>query len=103
MKFRPLFITAVFVSFPLTAWAVPNPQAGEEIALQSCTSCHAPMTTQKPANAAPSFSEIAKQGKNKRGWTQAWMSNPHKMRAGINLTTQQAADVTAYLKLIPTG
>ena len=103
MKFRPFFITAIFVGFPLTAWAVPNPQAGEEIALQSCTSCHAPMTAQRPANGAPSLADIAKQDKGKTGWTQAWMSNPHRMRANVNLSKQQADDVVAYLKLLPAG
>src|SRR5205814_8689247 len=45
MKFRPL-LTAAILLVPINAWAIANPQSGEEIALQSCTMCHAPMASQ---------------------------------------------------------
>jgi mono/diheme cytochrome c family protein len=102
MKFRPLLTAAILLA-PLNAWAIPNPQAGEEIAVQSCTMCHAPMTAQGAKSAALSFSQLAEQNKGKQGWTQAWLSNPHMARAGVKLSKQQADDVVSYLKLIPTG
>ena len=102
MKFRPL-LTAAILLMPLNAWAIPNPQSGEEIALQSCTTCHAPMTAKGAKSASLPFSQLAEQNKGKQAWTQAWLNNPHKAKAGINLSKQQADDVVAYLKLIPTG
>jgi mono/diheme cytochrome c family protein len=102
MKFRPLLTAAILLT-PLNAWAIANPQAGEETALQSCTMCHAPMSAQGAKSAALPFSELAEQNKGKQGWTQAWLNNPHKAKAGIKLSKQQADDVVAYLKLIPAG
>ena len=102
MKFRTL-LTAAIVLTPLNAWAITNPQAGEEIALQSCTMCHASMATQGTKSAALPFSQLAEQNKGKQSWTQTWLSNPHMARAGVKLSKQQADDVVAYLKLIPTG
>jgi mono/diheme cytochrome c family protein len=102
MKFRTLLTAAILLT-PLNAWAIANPQAGEEIALQSCTMCHAPMATQGAKSAALSFSALAEQNKAKPGWTQAWMSNPHMARAGVKLSKDQADDVVAYLRLIPNG
>ena len=102
MKFRTLLTAAILLT-PLNAWAITNPQAGEEIALQSCTMCHAPMAPQGAKSAAAPFSQLAEQNKGKQGWTQAWRSKPHMAKAGVKLSKQQADDVVAYLKLIPAG
>jgi len=101
MKFRPL-LTAAILLVPINAWAIANPQSGEEIALQSCTMCHAPMASQAKSGAM-SFSQLAEENHGKPGWTEAWLRNPHMAKAGVKLSKQQADDVVAYLKIIPTG
>ena len=101
MKFRPILIAAILASVPASAWAVPNPQAGEELALQSCTMCHAPTAGQQAGKTAPSLSELAK--KHGQNWAQSWMSDPHHKMADLKLSRPQIADVVAYLKLIPTA
>ena len=96
MKFRALFFAAMLAGLPATAWAIGNPQAGQELVLNDCTSCHGPSAAGAHAS-APQLGDIARENKKYPDWMHAWMSAPHQAKFHMNLSRQQIDDVMAYL------
>jgi mono/diheme cytochrome c family protein len=103
MKFRRMILTAALVTFPIAAWANGNPKAGEELVMNSCTTCHASSATSEATDAAPPLSYIARDQKHNPDWIHAWLLRPHRAMSGIMLSRQQIDDVMAYLSTLPTG
>ena len=93
MKF-PALIIAAFVAAPASAWAIGNPQAGQELALNDCSSCHGPSAA-NAKGAAPQFGDFARDSKRHPDWMHGWMSETH--HAKLHMNRQQMDDVMAYL------
>ncbi len=79
-----------------------NTQAGRELALRSCASCHVVAAKQglpPIPNYGPSFFAIAKRPGVTAASLRAFLAKPHPMieMPDLNLTPAQIADVSAYL------
>jgi mono/diheme cytochrome c family protein len=96
MRFQALFIAAGLAAFPASAWAIGNPQAGQELVLNDCTSCHGPSGANVHAT-APQLGDIAKDHSKFPDWMHAWLSGAHHAKLHMNLSHQQLDDVMAYL------
>lgn len=103
MNFRQVILAAVLLNLPVAAWADGNPKAGEELVMNSCTTCHASSGTAAASDAAPPLSYIARDQKHHPDWIHAWLLRPHRAMSGIMLSRQQIDDVTAYLGTLPAG
>lgn len=78
-----------------------NPEAGKQLVLNSCTSCHAPMDSAHASDQAPPLSFLAHDNKSDPRWVRAWLMDPHPPMPNIMLSRQQVADVMAYLATLP--
>ncbi len=98
---------AVLFAVPLlagSAYAVSVPgdaEAGRQLVMNSCTSCHAPYGTTKASDQAPPLSFLAKDNKANPRWIHGWLMDPHPPMPGIMLSRKQVDDVMAYLSTLP--
>lgn len=77
----------------------PDPAAGREVAASLCRACHliTPADRGPVPDGVPSFVAIAsKPGQSERG-VRAALLGPHPVMPEPPITTQQAADVAAYI------
>jgi len=79
------------------AHAAGRPEAGETLALQWCSNCHAAAGAAVAKDGAPSFQVIAKRHAAERGWLRAWLAAPHAPMPDPGLSRQQIDDIDAYL------
>ena len=104
MHSKSFFILVAFVaSWPMAANAAGNPEAGRELVLNSCTSCHAANSATDANDAAPPLSFIARDTKRDPAWIHAWLMDPHPPAPNIMLSRQQVEDVVAYLRTLPSS
>lgn len=78
-----------------------NAEAGKQLVLNSCTTCHAPTGTNEASDQAPPLSFLARDNKSHPEWVHAWLMDPHPPMPEIMLSRQQVADVMAYLSTLP--
>ena len=75
-------------------------QAGRRFALDNCRPCHVVAGDQSSsvrfAN-APNFSAVANDPKTTAFELNMWLTNPHPIMPTLVLTTQESADVIAYI------
>lgn len=103
MKFQRVILAAVILNLPFAAWANGNPKAGQELVMNSCTTCHTAPASSQASDAAPPLSSIAHDQKHHPDWIHAWLLQPHRAMSGIMLSRQQIDDVMAFLGTLPTG
>ena len=84
------------------ATASGNAQAGRDLVMRSCISCHAPNETAKATDGAPPLSFIARDNKQRPAFIRGWLMDPHPPMPGIMLSRQQINDIIAYLESLPT-
>jgi cytochrome c len=102
MKLRSLVIAGVLATFALPAAAATgNADAGRQLVLRSCTSCHATNTTTAATDGAPPLSFVARDNKQNPAWIRGWLMDPHPPMPGIMLSRQQIDDIVAYLNSLP--
>ena len=102
MKLRFLVIAGVLASFALPAAAATgSADAGRQLVLRSCTSCHATNTTTAATDGAPPLSFVARDNKQRPAWVRGWLMDPHPPMPGIMLSRQQIDDIVAYLNSLP--
>ena len=103
MKSRFLIAAGVVLGFALPAAAATpgNADAGRQLVLRSCTSCHATDTTKAASDAAPPLSFVARDNKQNPAWIRGWLMDPHPPMPGIMLSRQQIDDIIAYLNSLP--
>ena len=102
MKLRFLVIAGVLATSALPAAAATgNADAGRQLVLRSCTSCHATNTTTAATDAAPPLSFVARDNKQNPAWIRGWLMDPHPPMPGIMLSRQQIDDIIAYLNTLP--
>jgi mono/diheme cytochrome c family protein len=91
------FITPAAYAATITGDA----NAGRNLVLASCTSCHAVTDTTATSDGAPPLSSIARDNKERPAWIHGWLMDPHPPMPGIVLSRQQINDVIAYLDSLP--
>jgi mono/diheme cytochrome c family protein len=80
---------------------VGNVEAGRQLVLNSCSTCHSTSNTNVASDAAPPLSFIARDNKQRPEWIRGWLMDPHPPMPGIMLSRQQINDVIAYLNSLP--
>ena len=91
-----------FITSPTYAATITgDANAGRNLVLLSCASCHAVTDTTKASDGAPPLSYIARDNKERPAWIHGWLMDPHPPMPGIMLSRQQINDVIAYLDSLP--
>jgi mono/diheme cytochrome c family protein len=106
MKLISLFLAGVVATFALPALAAApagNADAGRDLVMRSCISCHAQETSKAATDGAPPFSFVAKDNKQNPAWIRGWLMDPHPPMPGIMLSRKQIDDIIAYLNTLPTS
>jgi mono/diheme cytochrome c family protein len=93
-------IFAGCVSIALAA-APGNAEAGRQLVMRSCSSCHATETAKTASDNAPPFAAVAKTNRDNPAWIRGWLKNPHPPMPNISLSRQQIDDIVAYLSSLP--
>src|SRR6185503_10243872 len=78
-----------------------NPEAGRQLIMRSCSSCHATDAAQTATDGAPPLTVIAKDNRERPAWIRGWLMEPHPPMPSISLSRQQIEDVIAYLRTLP--
>jgi mono/diheme cytochrome c family protein len=96
-------VTAVMcISYATSAIAAAgNAEAGRQLAIRSCSSCHASEASKTATDGAPPFSAVAKTNKDNPAWIRGWLMNPHPPMPNISLSRQQIDNIVAYLSSLP--
>jgi mono/diheme cytochrome c family protein len=101
---RLRFIIVAFIGMSaIPAYAAGNADAGRDLVLRSCTSCHAPNGTTAATDQAPPLSFIARDTKRDPTWIHGWLMDPHPPMPSIMLSRQQVDDIIAYLNTLPSS
>ena len=82
--------------------AAANAEAGREIVLRSCSSCHALNMSNRATDGAPPLSFLAKDNKARPAWVHGWLMDPHPPMPTIVLNRVQIDNIIAYLNTLPT-
>jgi mono/diheme cytochrome c family protein len=96
-----LSATLLVIAVPAMAAQAGNADAGRQLVMRSCSSCHATGTATTAGDGAPPLSYIAKDNKERPAWIRGWLMDPHPPMPGIMLSRQQVADIIAYLNSLP--
>ena len=101
MSIRTLALAALLAGCAVPAIAA-DANAGRDLVLRSCTSCHATATTVRATDGAPPLSFIAKDNKERPAWIRGWLMDPHPPMPNITLSRAQIDNIIAYLSTLPT-
>ena len=94
-------VVLVAVAVPAAAQQViGNPDAGHELASKLCASCHIVGTERAGSDVAPPFVVIARDPQTTLTALHAWVGPGHPMLPNLALSSQQIADINAYLDLL---
>ena len=97
-----LAVTVVIAHAGLAHAASGNAEAGRQLAMRSCSSCHAIDAAKTATDNAPPFAVVAKANKERPAWIRGWLMSPHPPMPNISLSRQQIDDIVAYLGTVPT-
>jgi mono/diheme cytochrome c family protein len=84
------------VTWPAAA-ETGDPAAGHDLATKFCASCHIVGNEPTGSDVAPPFRTIAKDPSIKLTTLHGWRGPMHPILPNLALTTQQIADINAYL------
>jgi mono/diheme cytochrome c family protein len=101
MSIRSFILVAAVASYTLPALAA-DAEAGRQLVLKSCSSCHALNASSKATDGAPPLSFLAKDNKVRPAWVRGWLMDPHPPMPSIVLSRAQIDNVIAYLNTLPT-
>ena len=103
MKLLPLFgaIAVAISAVPALAAPAGDAEAGRDLVMHSCISCHAPEGTKAATDGAPPLSFVAKDNKKNPAWIRGWLMDPHPPMPGIMLSRKQIDDIIAFLNTLP--
>jgi mono/diheme cytochrome c family protein len=103
MDARPLALLAMLVgaapALAQSAGPAPDPEAGRAVAASLCRSCHLISHEDRGPvpDGVPSFVAIAARPGQTEDGVKAGLMAPHPIMPEPPITTQQAADVAAYI------
>ena len=103
MRLASLFVTVALgvIAAPVLAAPAGNAEAGRDLVMRSCISCHAPDASKAASDGAPPLSFVARDNKNNPAWIRGWLMDPHPPMPGIMLSRKQIDDIIAYLNTLP--
>ena len=103
MRLASLFITLALgvIAAPVLAAPAGNAEAGRDLVMRSCISCHAPDASKSASDGAPPLSFVARDNKTNPAWIRGWLMDPHPPMPGIMLSRKQIDDIIAYLNTLP--
>jgi mono/diheme cytochrome c family protein len=101
MRTLGLLALSVLIGYAPASYAAGNADAGRQLVVRSCSSCHATNVAATATDGAPPLSVIAKDNKERPAWIRGWLMEPHPPMPSISLSRQQIDDVIAYLGTIP--
>lgn len=93
-------ILCVVIQHAFAAAAPGDADAGEDLFVRSCSTCHAQNGTQNAADTAPPLSFMARDSKDRPAFIRGWLMDPHPPMPGIMLSRQQINDIIAYLNSV---
>ena len=101
-------LVATLIVLALTTPAAAQPQegdaaAGRELASQLCAGCHIVGTERAGSDAAPPFPSIARDPDITVSELHGWIGPAHPMLPNLALTSEQTADINAYLDSLRGG
>lgn len=103
MRITALLALAIGLGYSTLACAAAgNAEAGRQLVMRSCSSCHATEASTTATDNAPPFSAVAKTNKERPAWIRGWLMSPHPPMPSISLSRQQIDDIVAYLSSLPT-
>ena len=100
MSLTKLVIAFGLLCFAYPAYAAGNADAGRQLVMRSCTTCHAAAGTATATDGAPPLSFVARDNKQNPAWIRGWLMDPHPPMPGIMLSRQQIDNVIAYLNAL---
>jgi cytochrome c len=103
MSMRSLVLAALLIGSAVPALAAANANAGRDLVLRSCTSCHATNSTRTATDTAPPLSFLAKDNKARPAWVRGWLMDPHPPMPTLMLNRAQIDNIIAYLNTLPTN
>lgn len=104
MRFTMLIVITALIGHAVAAHAASgNAEAGRQLVLRSCSSCHAVESAKSVSDNAPPFSDVAKTNRERPAWIRGWLMEPHPPMPTISLSRQQIDDIIAYLGTLPTN
>ena len=101
MSLRFILFAASLTTFALPALAAADAQAGRDLVLRSCASCHALNASGRASDSAPPLSFLAKDNKARPAWVRGWLMDPHPPMPNIMLNRAQIDNIIAYLNTLP--
>ena len=102
MSLRLILLAASFATVALPALAAADANAGRQLVLASCSSCHALNASRNASDGAPPLSFLAKDNKARPAWVRGWLMDPHPPMPNIMLNRTQIDNIIAYLNTLPT-
>ena len=103
MRIGALIALTLCIGYTNVAEAAGSAEAGRQMVLRSCSSCHATESSATATDGAPPFSAVAKTNKERPAWIRGWLMSPHPPMPNISLSRQQIDDIIAYLWSLPTN
>ena len=100
MSLTKLAIAFGALCFAYPAYAAGNADAGRQLVMRSCITCHATAGAAKATDGAPPLSFVARDNKQNPAWIRGWLMDPHPPMPGIMLSRQQIDDIVAYLNAL---
>jgi mono/diheme cytochrome c family protein len=100
-RFRVLRIVLAAAIVILTAppaGAQGDPEAGRELALTWCTSCHVVDREGRGADAGPALPALLGDGQRTEDELRGWLAAPHPPMPDFALSRQEIEDIVAYLQ-----
>jgi mono/diheme cytochrome c family protein len=94
-------LTAMIGHAAIAQAASGNAEAGRQLVMRSCSSCHATESAKTATDNAPPFSAVAKSNRERPAWIRGWLMSPHPPMPNISLSRQQIDDIVAYLGTLP--
>ncbi len=100
MFLRALALLAGFLASSAPSLAA-DANAGRDLVLRSCTSCHSTETARTASDQAPPLSSLARTNKERPAWVRGWLMNPHPPMPNITLSRAQIDNIVAFLSSLP--
>jgi cytochrome c len=101
MSLRSYLLAVGLVAVAFPALAAANAEAGRQLVLNSCSSCHAINANNRATDGAPPLSFLAKDNKARPAWVRGWLMDPHPPMPTIVLNRAQIDNIIAYLNTLP--
>jgi cytochrome c len=102
MPVKTLILATIIAHLVLPAAAAGNAEAGRQLVLRSCASCHTLAANKAATDTAPPLSFLSKDNKTRPAWVRGWLMDPHPPMPNIMLNRAQIDNIIAYLNTLPT-